>query len=233
METPGFKRFAIYWTPEDTSDFAAFGRAWFSNAGPLADRSNAFGLPPELAARATKSPARYGLHATLKAPFRLGNAVTQRVLDASLTAFCTGRRRASAGPLRLSSFDGFLGLVPQSPTTEIDWLAAECVTYFDHFRAPLSEDDRERRHLDRLTVLERDFFEGFGYPHILSLFQFHITLAGPLRNPEIDIVEQALNPVIKSFCNEPFSVDHLSLMGEPTSGGPFELLHRFTFGCMP
>ncbi len=42
---------------------AEFGAAWFGGLETL-------GLAPDLFARATNSPAIYGLHATLKAPFR-------------------------------------------------------------------------------------------------------------------------------------------------------------------
>src|SRR5215472_17843115 len=84
--TEHFQRYAIYWTPEPGSDFAAFGDRWFGPAGET------FGLGPSLAARAVKNPSRYRLHATLKAPFRLCEGARVNHLQDALQAFCAARR---------------------------------------------------------------------------------------------------------------------------------------------
>ena len=85
--TARFQRYAIYWTPEPESRLTRFGEVWFANAGDDAHAGTleTFGLPAGFAYRATKTPARYGLHATLKAPFRLrengAEAELQKALD--------------------------------------------------------------------------------------------------------------------------------------------------------
>src|SRR6516225_3819254 len=113
-----FQRYAIYWTPEPGSDFASFGDRWFGPAG------ESFGLPPTLFARATKTPARYRLHATLKAPFRLRDGARAEDLQDALDAFCAARRQPSGGALTLAIFQNYLGLVLSARTANIDWLAA-------------------------------------------------------------------------------------------------------------
>jgi hypothetical protein len=123
--TERFQRYAIYWTPEPGSDLASFGERWFGAAGET------FGLPPSLAARAVKSPARYRLHATLKAPFRLREGIGAGDLQDALDSFCASRRGPSGGALALATFQNYLGLVLSARTTDIGWLAAECVTHFD------------------------------------------------------------------------------------------------------
>jgi hypothetical protein len=215
-----FQRYAVYWTPEPGSEFAKFGADWLS-------ASNAqFGLPPNLAARAARSPARYGLHATLKAPFRLRAGASEAELQKALDEFCGMRRAARGGCLKLSRFQGFLALVLASDKAEIDWLAAQCVTKFDSFRAPLDDTDRARRNSGDWGRREAVFFEEFGYPYVLSGFQFHITIGGPLNGEEMGQVEAALAPHLASFTAHLLKIESLSLSGEPQGGGAFELISR-------
>jgi len=222
-----YQRYAIYWTPEPGTGFAAFGERLFGAGG------DTFGLPEGLKARAIEAPARYRLHATLKAPFRLGDGVSVAGLQADLDRFCSRRRVPSGGALRLAQFQRYLGLVLSRDAAAIDWLAEECVTHFDRFRAPFDESDRERRDLDRHTETERGLTESFGYPYVLSAFRFHISLAGPLSRPELNEVSAALEPEVAPFMREPFRIESLSLLGEPEGGGVFELLSRHRFGYIP
>ena len=130
--------------------------------------------------RATKAPRVYALHATMKAPFRPAPGIGEAALNEALRAFCARRRRFTTGPLRLTRFDRWLALVPTVPHADLDWLADQCVVHFDHFRAPLSPEDRARRGTidDPLHAM---YLEQFGYPGIFAAFGFHITLAGPLE----------------------------------------------------
>lgn len=129
----------------------------------------------------------------------------------------------------MAMFQGFLGLVLSRETADIDWLAAECVTGFDRFRAPLDESDRDRREHNRLSASESSFLEAFGYPYVLTEFQFHITLAGPLNEAELGEVAEALAPQVAAFTRDAFQVKALSLLGEPSGGGTFEVISRHPF----
>jgi hypothetical protein len=219
-----FQRYAIYWTPEPGSDFAFFGERWFEPAG-----GETFGLAPSLAARAVKSPARYRLHATLKAPFRLRKGASAGDLQDALDSFCASRRGPSGGALAPAIFQNYLGLVLSAQTADIDWLAAECVTHFDRFRAPLNGADRDRRAEASFSPAEHAFFESFGYPYVLSAFRFHVSLAGPLPGTELNDVSAALAPRLAPFMDAPFRIDSLSLLGEPHGGGVFEPVSRHPF----
>jgi hypothetical protein len=221
--TDRFQRYAIYWTPEPGSDFAAFGERWF---GPAKE---CFGLAPSLAAHAVRSPARYRLHATLKAPFRLREGPSAGDLQKALDSFCAARRGPSGGGLVPAIFQNYLGLVLSARTADVDWLAAECVTHFDRFRAPLDGADRDRRAEASFSPAEQSFFESFGYPYVLSAFRFHISLAGPLTPAELNEVSTALAPHLVRFMDAPFRIDKLSLLGEPHGGGVFEPVSRHRF----
>ncbi len=113
---------------------------------------------------------------------------------------------------------------------DIDWLAAECVTHFDRFRAPLNEEDRNRREIDAMSAREAAFLEEFGYPYVLSDFRFHISLAGPLESADLGEVSKALAPRLAPFLVEPLSIEDLTLLGEPLGGGVFQPISRRRFG---
>ena len=218
-----FQRFAIYWTPIPETAMAEFGALWFGGF-------ETFGLAPELAARATKAPAAYGLHATFKAPFRLADNVPPEALRAALDDFCANRRAPAVGTLKLGYHQHYLTLMLSGPEADIDWLAAECVTAFDRFRALPDEDDDARRERDDLSPQEETFLKEFGYPYVLSAFRFHISLAGPLASAELDAVAKALERRLAPLIREPFEIKDLSLLGEPRSGGVFEVISRHRFG---
>jgi hypothetical protein len=226
-----FERYAIYWAPDAGSPLAAFARQWLrgdSDIGARLPQGESFGLPEELAERAVRSPCRYGLHATIKAPFRLAPSVREADLGEALAAFCAMRRPVRSGPLRLHRFSRYLALVPSSQRADIEWLEAECVTHFDRFRAPLSDADRARR-VGSMSALEAAQFEQFGYPSVLTRFFFHITLAGPLPDDELAQVEAALAPAVSPFTREPFLMSGLCLFGDPGGEGLFRIVGRYPF----
>ena len=198
---------------------------------PACGTANAYGLDCALAERAVASPRRYGLHATLKAPMRLREGRTAEELVGALKAFASRRRPASA-PVRLqvTRFARYLALTPQAPLADLDWLAQECETAFDTFRAPLDEADTARRVRPSMSAVQRDFVETFGYPFVLSEFRFHITLAGPLGEEELARVQQALAPAVAPFCAAPLDVREIVLLGDPGGDAPFRTIARLPLG---
>ncbi len=225
--TKRFQRYAIYWTPELGSDLALFGERWFREPAEMS------GLGADLASRAVSAQARYGLHATLKAPFPLREGASAQDLQQALDAFCAMRRAPSGGALSLAFFQGYFGLVPAERTADIDWLAAECVTHFDDFRAPGGASGVARPEMGELSPREEAFAEEFGYPHVLSAFQFHVSLAGPLGPNELDEVGAALKPHLAPFMTEPLTIRCLSLLGERADNGVFEPVSRHPFRWVP
>ncbi len=220
-----YARYAIYWTPQPGSALAAFGERWFAEPARMS------GLAPELASAAVKAPARYGLHATLKAPFPLREDVSTEDLQRALDAFCAKRRPPCGGAFVPAFFQGWFGLVLSRHTAEIDWLAAGCVTHFDGFRAPggLSGVPAD----GELSAQEAVFAKEFGYPYVLSAFQFHVTLAGPLGEAALNQVAAALQPHLAPFLREPVGIGGLTLLGEREDGGIFETIsrHPFRWSC--
>ncbi len=219
--TARFQRYAIYWTPEPGSDLAAFGERWFREPAELP------GLRADLACRAVKAPARYGLHATLKAPFPLRQEASVQDLQQALDTFCAIRRAPSGGALMLARFQRYCGLALAGRTADIDWLAAECVTHFDIFRTPGGASGIPAD--GELSPQEESFAKEFGYPYVLAAFQFHVTLAGPLGEAELEEAAAALEPHLAPFLREAVTIECLSLLGERADNGLFELVSRHPF----
>ncbi|MGF1552460.1 MAG: DUF1045 domain-containing protein [Paracoccaceae bacterium] len=207
----GYHRYAVFWAPPAGSPLARFGADWLG-WDPAAGRRTRE-PDPRVAA-----PARYGLHATLKAPFRLADGVAPGDLDAALETFAARRAPAAAPGLVLDDALGFLALAPGGPSPGLDALAAEAVRGFDRFRAPLDEADRARRGADRLDPEARRLFETWGYPHVLGRFRFHVTLTGRLDPAEAAAARAALAGRLDGLLTARFTLDALSLFGDPGGG---------------
>ncbi|MBK4216901.1 DUF1045 domain-containing protein [Paracoccus caeni] len=224
------KRYAIYYAPEP-GPFAAFGAAWLGW-----DAENGVLVPhPEIDATAiglsvaelTTAPRKYGLHGTLKAPFRVQG--TQADLEDGITALCAGLSPVTLEGLELADLAGFLALRPLGDLTGLNDLAARIVTGLDPHRAPLTEAEIARRKPGSLTAHQRQMLEQWGYPHVLDGFRFHITLTDSLPAETLAKTRQILRPMLEPLLPRPFVIDQICLFGEQDDGW-FRLLRRYPLG---
>lgn len=214
-------RHAIYWVPG--GPLAAFGAAWLGwdvAEGREVPHPDVPGLPRPLA-DLTAAPRRYGLHATLKAPFRLRPGRTEGELSEAIAALA-----ARLGPVRaelaLADLDGFVALTPLGDARAIGDLAAESVRALDAFRAPSPPEELARRRAGGLSAAQDAHLVRWGYPHVMDAFRFHVTLTGPLGPGEAGPVLAALRPRLPI---QPFVLDALTHVGEGADGR-FRVLAR-------
>lgn len=224
----GYERFAVYWTPAPGSTLARLGAAWLG----WDPATGTAPPPPETALgrdRLTQAPRRYGLHATLKAPFRLADGATAADLDTAVAALAA-RLAPVDLTLGVDADLGFAALRPMGDTGQIDALASACVRALDAFRAPLTgaERDRRARGLDAAALARLD---RWGYPHVLGGFRFHVTLTGPLAPEDHGPVTAALAALFAPAIAARVAVDALSLLGDPGHGRPFRLIARHTLSA--
>ncbi|MEO8118363.1 MAG: DUF1045 domain-containing protein [Rhodoferax sp.] len=219
-------RYAIYFAPEPGSPWWEFGARWLGrdecrDVNKVQHSLDQIG-PVELR-EITAQPRRYGFHATLKAPFSLSGRHTVEDLTARMQALAATLKPVLLGKMQAAMLGDFVALVPGVASDELTVLAAACVTGLDDLRAPLSEADRARRHVEHLDAREQELLHLYGYPHVLERFRFHLTLSGPVTRPTAQRVQQAaIDPVARLNATTPLVLDRLCLFVEPSPGQPFK-----------
>jgi len=182
-------RYAVYFVPGDDTPLGRFGAGLFGRwpdgrAHPIEHDH------PERAAR-TGRAARYGFHATLKAPFRLDERVDQSMLRTAVEALAQTLSPVPLAPLVVDEHglatlalcvgqgaEEGTGAEPGGRRSEaLSALAERCVRDLDRLRAPLDAAERARRRPERLSPQALERLERFGYPWVLDGFRFHMTLA--------------------------------------------------------
>lgn len=210
-------RYAVYLTPPAADALTQAAARWLG-------RSPFTGIetPAEAPAAAhAQTPARYGFHATMRAPFRLADDAGEADL---LAAFDRFRDEWGTTPTRLevATLSNFVALVAPDQSA-IDAAHRAALEAFEPFRAPLNAAEIERRRPDRLDERGRELLDAYGYPHILERFRFHMTLSGALEADEIAGVRDRAAAYFAPFVGEPQPLS-FALFVEPEAGGPFRVL---------
>ena len=219
-------RAAIYFTPPAGHKLTRAASQWLG-------RSAFDGEPTRAADPAfdenVAAPARYGFHATMKAPFHLTPDADLFDLDARLAGFCTAQTPVTIDRLILSRIGSFFALVPETTPPALMELEAAVVRGFEPFRATPTTADLARRKSENLTERQRENLQNWGYPHVFSDFRFHMTLTGSIAEAMAEPTETLLRERFAAFDGEPLAVDTLALFVEPAAGAPFQVhsLHPF------
>lgn len=225
-------RFAIYFAPAEGSRLADLGRRWLGEAGTEGHTPPTIpGLSAAYLARLTRSPRHYGFHATLKPPFRLAPGRAGVELAQALDAFAAETPPVDLPALEVAALGRFLALVPGAPCLALDSLAATCVRHFDPFRAPPPPEETLRRRAAGLSDRQDELLRRWGYPYVMEEFRFHLTLTGPIDDPDDRAsVKAYLEALAAPACAEPARIDALTLFWQPDSGTPFRPLSRHRLG---
>jgi len=217
-------RAAIYFTPAAGHPITATALRWLGRDA-VSGREIAQAVPgafsAEEMAALTAEPRRYGLHATLKPPFRLAEPFDVAALDRALSAFCRSREKFDLGTMKIKRIGHFFALVPARAPAALEVLAADAVREFDRFRAPLSEAEIARRKPETLSERQRAYLERWGYPYVFRDFRFHMTLTGPVAEERQEKVKRALKQHFAAALKSPLPVEAVSIFVEPEAGAPF------------
>ena len=179
----GAARYAVYWAPEDDDPLWRAGCDWL---GRDARTTPAASLHPG-ARPHTADPARYGFHATLKAPIRLAPGFEVEALLKTVQALSTEFSAFDMPALQVAWQGRFLALRPSAPLPEghpLPALARTCVIALEAFRRPPSAAELARRRSAGLTPEEDARLLRWGYPHVLEGWQFHMTLSESWADPQ-------------------------------------------------
>lgn len=217
-------RHAIYFTPPPGSLLHALGSSWLG-------RDMATGMdtaqPFEALAAPTREPARYGFHATLKAPFRLKNGARLENLVSAVQGLANQHLAVVTGPLTVRHIDGFLALVPEVPLQTLHDLADDCVAKLDDFRSVPDAQELDRRRAAGLTDRQENNLTLWGYPHVFDDFRFHMTLTNRLdSNIALEMEAMAASHFAPVLGN-PLVIDALAIVTEPEPGAAFLVNGRY------
>jgi putative phosphonate metabolism protein len=227
-------RYALYFAPAASHPLWRKGNVWL---GRDAESGRAFvapdvpGLGAEEVEALTAAPRHYGLHATIKAPFRLAEGRDETELLARIDEFCSRQKPFTLPSLAVQPLDDFIALQTPQPCPKLHALADACVAEFDEFRAPLRAAELARRRADALDANAAARLARWGYPHVFEGFRFHMTLTGNV-SPEVQAMllpwlTDHFAPALKTPCR----CDGLALCVEPFAGAPFRLARRFAFAA--
>ncbi len=180
--------------------------------------------------RWTEAPRLYGLHATLKPPFRLAGGQTAAALDAELQRFAGQQRTFAIEPV-IEPLRGFLAwrLRHGDPARDaLHHLADACVREFDAFRLPAPATELTRRRQAGLSDAQDRHLLRWGYPYVFDTFTFHITLTGRLGHAELVAGQRALE-ASGTELPRAMPVDHVALFTQPSPDMPFTVARVYRF----
>ena len=218
-------RFAIYYLPEETSALWQFGSAVIGydcvSMRPVEHLNLA--IDHDLC-DLTEEPRNYGFHATLKAPFRLAQGVSEAELIGAVQNFVSQESAFSIGALNVSAIGSFVALTPR-PNDALRDFATRCVQALEPFRGPLTPDERAKRLRAPLTPRQIELMDAWGYPYVLDEFRFHMTLTSSLAPAALSQVHKAL---VASYAKiaAASSLTSICICAQP-QGERFRLLRRF------
>ena len=216
-------RYAIYFVPAASDPLYIFGASiigydcYTGRDVPFAGGLDAADWRPLV-----RAPRVYGFHATLKAPFQLGESANEQQVCEALQRFASERQRVAVGDLTVQALGTFIALVPVSAAPALSDLAAAAVEAFDRFRAPLTDADRKRRG-DDFTARQRQNLERWGYPYVFEDFRFHMTLTGSLGGADR---ERAL-PVLRhkfAMIAPALEIDRIVVARQADSNATFRVI---------
>jgi len=219
-----FSRYAIYYLPDDPLfQLGSDWLGWNSLTGHelvLSDEQCTI----------TERPRKYGFHATVKPPFSLAPEYTQDDLQNAFCEFCLSAPPALGGMLQINRLGRFLAITQDQQTNEVREIAATTVSHFDKFRAPLSEQDIEKRRQNKLTAQQDALMLRWGYPYVMQEFKFHMTLTGPLPKPEIEHIEHRAQGIFREHLGRALNINSLALLGQDKDSGRFHVIKKQPFG---
>lgn len=221
-----YRRYGVYYAPPAGGGLARFGAAWLgwdAEAGAETAHPDVPGLPRPVA-ELTATPRAYGLHGTLKPPFRLvgeEGALMRAVEDLAADAAAF-----EAPPLALRRLGSFLALTPSADSPALAALGAACVRELDGFRAPPTDAELAKRRANRLSARQEEMLARWGYPYVLDEFRFHLTLTGPLPPRQAEETRAALAPFLAPLVAAPTPVREVCVFAE-AEDGRFRIVRRF------
>lgn len=219
-------RVAIYWAPEPGDPLHAAGSAWL---GRDAETGASLPQPPVPGIEEITADARvYGLHATLKPPFRLATTYAELREDAAALAARTAP--FDLPPLAVADLKGFLALRETAPCPPLQALADAAVVALDAHRAAPTAEEIARRRRAGLSPRQEALLARWGYPYVMEEWRFHVTLTRRISAEEAAVLRPAAEAHFAAAAGRPRRVAAIALFTQAGPGAPFLIAERLPLG---
>ncbi|WP_183015875.1 DUF1045 domain-containing protein [Achromobacter sp. UMC46] len=223
-------RYALYLAP--TGPWREYGSRWL---GRCADTGDALALPPGMSKPSpawTAAPRHYGLHATLKPPFRLRAGATPQAVDAAARELACGILPFEV-ELECETLRGFLAWrIAESDKqgqARIQALANAAVRGLDPLRAPPTPEETARRQPHSLPPEQQAMLAHWGYPYVFDTYTFHITLTGKLADDALEQAQRGIAAFADPLRGQTMAVPAISVFVQPEPGADFIAARHYGF----
>ncbi|HTT39703.1 MAG TPA: DUF1045 domain-containing protein [Burkholderiales bacterium] len=223
------RRYALYFAPPEHTDLWRLGCAWLGRDPATGRRLRppaVDGFSAQRIRGLTASPRLYGLHATLKPPFRLRSGCTRDDLVEAAHALAARHAAFALPALEVGTLAGFLALRTSLPSDRLRRLADACAVELDHFRADPQEEELVRRRQAGLTPRQEELLLHLGYPYLLDQWRFHITLTESVAGVEAERLAAWLASYFRA-ATQPVRCEDICLFVQPAPRAEFQILRRF------
>ena len=221
-------RLALFFAPAADSALWRAGSAWLGRDA----ETGAACMQPDLPgiAAVTAEPRRYGFHATLKPPFRLAAGVTMEAAMTAIEALAGAIAPFTLPRLAVAELGAFLALRETAPCPRLQALADLAMAWPDALRAPPDAAETARRLRAGLTPVEARMLERWGYPYAFGTWSFHMTLTGPLAEPDRRSWRRAAENFLAPALAEAPELRDIAVFVESAPGAPLRLTRRVRLG---
>lgn len=222
-----FQRYAVYYAPSTGSALHSLGVnlfGWDAHSGVFVDPTSHNTLP-KCVTESIEKPKKYGLHGTLKPPFRFRQNVRYQNFRQTLAEAMEDHRSFTLPKFEVTILGSFCALTLVESSPALVALSATSVQAVDDFREPPDAQELERRRAVGLNETQEQNLKLWGYPYVMSEFRFHITLTGRLSPDDLSEAQQALSAYLADALDERHSINDVCIFGE-AADGHFHLIER-------
>ena len=232
-----YSRYAIYYAPPKESSLEEFGRYWFGwdplNAKLINNKHrinylNRFGIKNLINIdKNVLIPKKYGFHGTLIPPFKLNKNYSTNTLFKKTEEIAKKFKKFKFYKFKLKKINNFYAFVQNKKNNNINKLSNRLVRELFKFRSPLTKKEIDRRNPSKLSKLQLSILYKWGYPYLMSEFNFHMTLASEVTGNKLYSELKKIEKNKEIILNEINNFDKIYIFGE-NQKGMFENLENFS-----
>ncbi len=232
-----YSRYAIYYAPPKKSSLEEFGRYWFGwdplNAKLINNKHrinylNRFGIKNLINIDKNVLIAKkYGFHGTLIPPFKLNKNYSTNTLFKKTEEIAKKFKKFKFYKFKLKKMNNFYAFVQNKKNNNINKLSNRLVRELFKFRSPLTKKEIDRRNPSKLSKLQLNILYKWGYPYLMSEFNFHMTLASEVTGNKLYLELKKIERNKEIILNEINNFDKIYIFGE-NQKGMFENLENFS-----